>query len=271
MAAFGVDVEFGRDLGVFQFEKIKSSVFDVDRIVFSVDDEGRRGVGSDVDFGIGREILIGESEIAGINNDGEVGTAGELVGSVNGLIEAFLEMGGECRRKMGAGGKTEYADAIGSKVPQVGVGANHAEGALGVLESGVGFRKRAGIGYAIFDQDTVHVDVDEPIADFGAFEVDGEDMVATTWKNDYGGVGVRRLGRIESECGIGDIAEADERFAGDEIVFGGRCVGFGSGIRSSAGSASGPELQRGAAGGRLPRRLLGGDGGRSCQESQDQE
>jgi len=96
-------------------------------------------------------------------------------------------------------------------------------------------------------------------------------MVAATGKNDYGCVGVGWHGRVESECGIGDVAEADERFAGDEIVFGGSCVGFGSGIKRGAGRAVGPELERGSAGGWLPGGLLGGDRGGDCQEGESND
>ena len=40
-----------------------------------------------------------------------------------------------------------------------------------------------------------------PIADFGAFEVDGEDVVGAAGKDDDGGAGVLSGGRVKSERG----------------------------------------------------------------------
>src|SRR5690349_17799142 len=99
-----------------------------------------------MDFRIGREILFGEGEVAGIDDDGEIRAAGELVGGVNGIVKAFVEMGGEGGGKMRSGGKAEDADFVRVDVPFSGALANDAEGALGVLQSGGGFGERTGIG-----------------------------------------------------------------------------------------------------------------------------
>ena len=75
MAALGVDVEFGGDFGVLELLVVDEGVFYVDGVVFSLDDEGGRGVGGGVDFGVGGERLVSEGEVAGVDDYGEVGAA----------------------------------------------------------------------------------------------------------------------------------------------------------------------------------------------------
>ncbi len=115
-------------------------------------------------------------------------------------------------------------------VPLGGMGADEADGALRVLESGGRFWIWAGVGDAIFEDDAGDAAGGKPVADFGAFEVDREDVVAAAGEDDDRGAGGFCGGLVESDRGIGDIAETDERFAGDEIVFGGGGVGFGGGF-----------------------------------------
>ena len=118
-----------------------------------------------------------------------------------------------------AGGEAEDADAIGIDVPFGGVRTDEADGALRVLEGGGGFWIRAGIGHAIFENNAGNAAGGEPVADFGAFEIDGEDVVAAAGEDDDCSAGGFGGGLIERDCWRGDIAETDERFAGDEIVF----------------------------------------------------
>ena len=81
MSASGVEMHFGRDLRFFQRQKVDGGVLDMDRIVFGLKDERRRGLVSNVDFGIGSEVLFGESEVAGIDDHCEVGPATDLIGA----------------------------------------------------------------------------------------------------------------------------------------------------------------------------------------------
>ena len=90
---------------------------------------------------------------------------------------------------MRSGGKAEDADAIGIDVPLGGVRADDAEGALRVLQGGGRFRIGAGVGHAVFHQDAGDADGVEPVADFGAFEIDGEDVVAAAGEDDDCGAG----------------------------------------------------------------------------------
>ncbi len=83
MAAFGVDVELRGNLRFLELQEIDCSVFDVDWVVFGLHDEGGRGVGGGIDVGVGCVVFVGDGEVAGIDDDGEVGAATELVGGVD--------------------------------------------------------------------------------------------------------------------------------------------------------------------------------------------
>jgi hypothetical protein len=83
--------------------------------------------------------LLCERQVAGIDDDGEVGTATEFVGGVNGPVETLVEMRAERSGEMGSRGKAEDTDALRIDFPFAGMGANESEGALRVLESGEGF------------------------------------------------------------------------------------------------------------------------------------
>ncbi len=105
---------------------------------------------------------------------------------------------------------------MGIDAPFCRVGANKADGALGVFEGGGRFGEiGAGVRDAVLEQDAVDADGVEPVADFGAFEVDGEDGVASAGEDDDRRAGVRASGGVECDGGCGDVAEADERLAGD--------------------------------------------------------
>jgi len=86
VAALGVDVQLGRDLGVLQGQKVNGSVFDVHRVVFGLKNEGGRSLVGGMDFGIGCEALFGDGEVAGIDDDGEIGPAAYWVSRVDGGV-----------------------------------------------------------------------------------------------------------------------------------------------------------------------------------------
>jgi len=160
MAALGEDVKFGGNFGIFQFEEIDGGVFDVHRVVLGLEDEGRRSVGSGVDFWVSSEVLFGKSEIARIEDDRKVRATGELVCGIDGVVEALVKMSGEGGGEVRSGGEAKDADAVGSVRPRVGVSADHAESTLGVLQGGGGIGERARVRHAIFNENAVHMDGD---------------------------------------------------------------------------------------------------------------
>lgn len=103
VTALRVNVQLSGDFGVFQKLVVDEDVFDVNGIVFSLHQERGRRLVRRLDFRIGRKILFGECEIARIHNDREVRAAGELVGIVDGIVEACVEMRAERGGKMRAG------------------------------------------------------------------------------------------------------------------------------------------------------------------------
>ena len=235
MSALSVDVQFGRDLGVLEGEEVDDGVFNMHRIVLSLDDEGGRGFAGDRDIGVGCEVLVGEREVAGIDDHGEVRAATQLVSGIDRIVETLIEVSAEGSGKVAAGGEAENADAVRIDVPLRGMGADNPEGPLGILEGGRGLGIGAGIGHAVFEQDAGDAGGVEPVAHFRAFEVDGQDAVTASGKNHNGGARVLALGRVEGEGRRGDVAETDERLAGDEVVLGSRGVDFRARIGLGAG------------------------------------
>ena len=143
--------------------------------------------------------MFGEGEIPGIDNDGEVGAATELIGGVVRIVEAMFKMGAEGGSEMRSCGEAEDADAIRIDVPFDRMRANNAEGALGVLESCRGFWIGSGVGNAIFNENAGDTGGGQPIADFRALEVDGEDAIGSSRENDDGCAGAFIFRRIERE------------------------------------------------------------------------
>ena len=166
----------------------------MDGIVLGLGDERGRSLFGWMDFGIRREVLLGEGQVARVEDYRKVGTATELVGGIDGIVEALVVVRAEGGGEMGSRRKAEDADAMRVDVPVRGMGANDAEGALRILKGGCGFWVRPGVRHAVFQQHAGDADGVEPIADFGAFEVDGETPVAASGKNDNGGAGVVLVG-----------------------------------------------------------------------------
>ncbi len=200
VAALGVEVELRGDVDGLEREEVCGGVFYVDCVVFGLNDDCGRGLGVGMDVELVEEGVFGVGEIAGIDDYGEVGTAAELVGSVDGGVEALIVVSAEGGDEVASGGEAEDAYAFGVDVPFSGVLADDADGALGVFKGGRGFGEvGAGIRDAVLEQDAIDSDPVEPVADFGAFEVDGEDRVSAAGEDDYGCAGVSALGRVEGD------------------------------------------------------------------------
>src|ERR1700753_488452 len=73
MSALGVDMQLGWDLGVLQGHEVDHRILYVDGIVFRLHQKCGRGLLSGMDIGIGSEVLLCDREVAGINDEREVG------------------------------------------------------------------------------------------------------------------------------------------------------------------------------------------------------
>src|SRR5260370_6307665 len=79
VAALGEKVELGGDLCLLERLKVEERVLFVDRVVFGLEEKGWRGVGGRVDTV--RQFVESRSvgEIAGVDDDGEIGAGGDFI------------------------------------------------------------------------------------------------------------------------------------------------------------------------------------------------
>src|SRR5260370_18457642 len=87
VAALGEKVELGGDLCLLERLKVEERVLFVDRVVFGLEEKGWRGVGGRVDTV--RQFVESRSvgEIAGVDDDGEIGAG---VAFINGSPGSFV-------------------------------------------------------------------------------------------------------------------------------------------------------------------------------------
>ena len=237
MSTLSVDVHFGRDLGVLESEEVDGGVFDMHGVVLRLDDERGRCFASDHNIGVGCEVLVCEGEVARIDDHGEVRAATELISGIDRIVETLIEVSAEGGGKVGSSREAEDADPVRVDSPVGGMGADDTESPLGILEGSRRLGIGPGIGHAVFEQGACDAGGVEPVAYLGAFEVDGQDPVSTSGKDDNGGAGVLGPGGVESEGWRGDVAQTDERLAGDEVVLGSRGVDLRARIGLGAGGA----------------------------------
>ena len=138
VAAGGVVVEVGGDVGVEEGAVVDEGVAAVAAIVLCLDEEGGGGelVGS-VD---GVELLVvgRDGEVGGVDDEGEVGGGADVGvgvdGGGGGGDVVVVGMGAEQDGEVGAGREAHDADVGGIDVPFGGVGAGEAHGLLRVFE-----------------------------------------------------------------------------------------------------------------------------------------
>ena len=252
VAASGVVVKLGGDVGVHEGGVIDEGVPAVGAIVLCLDEEGGGGelVGG-VD-GVELGVVGGNGEVGGIDDDGEVGAGADVgvgVGRGGGGGNVIVVgMGAEEDGEVGAGGEAHDADVGGVDVPVGGMGAGEAHGLLGVFEiGGVGGIMACvalGLGDAVLDQDAGDADGVEPVAGVESFAVPGENAITSAREDEGCGAGVVVVRRIDGEGWDGDVGDTGSAAAVDEIVGGHGGVGFGGGGLGRLRSGVGPEGER---------------------------
>jgi len=98
-------------------------------------------------------------------------------------------------------GETERADTFWIDAPFCCVLADEAEGALRILQGSGGFGVGAGAGHAVFEQNAVDAGGIEPVADLGAFKIDGQNVVTAAGKDHDGRAGAVAGCLVEGEGG----------------------------------------------------------------------
>src|SRR6476646_8222233 len=117
MAALSIDMEFGRNPGILKRQKVDGGIFYVYGIVLGLNDEGGRRIIGDVDLRVGGEILLGQGQIAGIDDHGEVRAAADLVGRVYRVVKTLIEMRAQGGGQVSSGGEPQNADTIRINMP----------------------------------------------------------------------------------------------------------------------------------------------------------
>src|SRR5258708_7144103 len=127
-------MQLGWDLGLLQLQEVGGGVLDVDRVVLRLDDEGGRSLRRGLDVRIGDHSLLSDGQVARVDRNCEIGSAAELVGSVDGVVEALVVVGADGSGQVGSGGKAKDADALWVDIPLGSMLADQTHGALGILE-----------------------------------------------------------------------------------------------------------------------------------------
>ncbi len=175
--------------------------------------------------------------MARIQRYGEVRAEVLAVGGVDGRVGA-IAMRADIGDQVAAGRKAQDADLVRIDVQGPGLMTQDRDRALGVLQRhGHGWRflavagvviVRSAVRHAVFQHDAGHPPGRRPIADLGAFQVDGQDLVAAPREHDHRRPRIAPLGRVDREGRPGDVvhlghppgaalarADLDDLVAGD--------------------------------------------------------
>ena len=207
-------------MAAFELQKVDSRILDVYGVVFGLQDEGGRCLVGGVYVGIWRHVFGCVGQIAGIDDEGEVGPATKLIGGVDGIVQAFVKVSTEAllpdapRRKSLERRRDWGRCAIRRRAGEPCRERVARPARLRLIWD------TDHVGHTILHQDAGHIDGVEPVANLGAFEIDGEDLVTTSRKdNDSRRCGAA-LGRIKRQGRTGHVAQTNQRLASNEIVGG---------------------------------------------------
>ena len=215
-------------------------------IVFGLKEKRGRGVGNHGQFGRERIIVLGIDKESGINDYRKIRPTTELVGFVSGRVRTIVELTGGDSGQMTARGEAKDADAMRINFPFGGVKSGQAKSALGVLERGdIKFLIWAGGGNAVFEQHAGHADGIQPIANFRAFEVPGQNGITASGTNDDGRSGVFIRGRRKNgDRRRGNVRQTNDGFARDQVFARFGNVHFRAEVGNWAGRSLRPESDR---------------------------
>ena len=264
VASGGVIVKLGGDVRVHQGGVVDDGIPAV-TVVLSLDEEGGWGEFVGCVGGIQGGVVGRGDEVGGVDEDGEVGAGADRVGEHRLSVETSVHsgnvgggwgggyvvvvgVGADEGGEVGPGGEAHHADVRGVEVPVGGVSAGEAHGLLRVFEirgvGGVVSCFAGWLGDAVLDEDAGDSDGVEPVAGVGAFAVGDKDAVATAWEDENRSAGVFSVRGIDGERRDGDVGEADDAVAAEEVVGGLGGVGLGGGGLWGFRGGVGPEGER---------------------------
>lgn len=226
VAALGIDVQFQWDFLCLQGEGVMQHVADADGIVLGHDQKSGGGLRRGGHLGRNAVLVVLEAEVAGVDEHGEVRTQGLVVSVVDagvGALRGLGEGGGE----VASGGESQGPDAFGVETPARTMIPKESHGSLGILQRCRVSGAVGSGGHPVFEQGAGDAQIIQPGADFGAFQIEGENVVASPGADQDGGPGVAVGGwPVQGEGGMGHMAQADDGLAIDQAVGGTGDVAF---------------------------------------------
>lgn len=261
-------MEFGGDLFLSESEVVLHGILRQDGIVVGADEEGGRCLFGHLEFA-GEEcgelfvLMIGEEVSAGagvsggggegddgIDQDLEIGPCAGFTDRVFGEGLWFIVVGGEGGCEVATRGEAHDPDFLGVDTPGFGIEANGAEGVLGVLEGDGVFV----LAVTVFEDCGRDAALIEPLGDFVALVIDGEEPVGAARADDDGGAGCL-IGFREEDAKGWDVHVFDMSGVVDD---------FGLGELDGSGRVTGPELE--GKGVLRQGERCGGEEGERCEE-----
>src|SRR5208283_1271976 len=109
---------------------------------------------------------------------------------INRIVESSIKVSTERGGQMGADGKAKDTDAVRVYTPLARMRAHDPHGALRILQGSGRLWVRPRVGHAVFHKDAGDAGGVEPVAHLGPFQVNGQDAVTASRKDNHGGARV---------------------------------------------------------------------------------
>jgi hypothetical protein len=134
MNSLGIKVHLDRNVGALESGIVRKRAFHVGySIVLGLNEKRRRCLRGDVDIRIEREVLVGEREITGIDDQGEIRATANLVRGIDRSIETLIEMGAQRCREMSASRKAKHTDPMWVYMPFNSMGPHEPQHSLRIF------------------------------------------------------------------------------------------------------------------------------------------
>src|SRR5213080_618103 len=182
-------------------------------------ERGRRPAG-DLNVGVQREVFLADGEMSGIQSHREIRAATLVVGGIHSRVETLLEMGARRGDQVPTRRKAQHSDLPRIDLPLRSLEAYQAYRPLRVFQrrQAILIRPDLHAWHTVFQEHTRDALGRQPITDFRAFKVDGQNVVAPAGEDDDRSTRVASLWRIDGHRRLGDAVDIDPRSAGNQPV-----------------------------------------------------